>query len=108
MPQASSSALADIFGFEGTRAIGEPTRLKIQFTHPSHELSRRDYVNKMATFVTQVPHDPMRSLRPEPPRRTYGVVTAFAHLSGNRDESTYEIVLESRLALLRNTPKVRW
>jgi type VI secretion system secreted protein VgrG len=107
MPQARSSALADIFAFEGTRAIGEPTKYVIQFTHPQHNLSRAEYLNRGATFVTQPPPRDRWS-QPEPARRVQGVITGFALLSGNRDQSTYEVVLESRLALLRNGPKCRF
>lgn len=108
MPQEPSSVFADIFSVEGTRAIGEPTHIRIRFTHPSPALTRLDYVGKMAKFLIQPPHDPNRSLEPEKARGMHGIVTGFTHLSTNRDESSYELVLESRLALLRNAPKVRW
>jgi type VI secretion system secreted protein VgrG len=108
IPAAPSCALADIFSFEGERAIGEPTRYVIRFTHPQHDLSRTEYLNKIAAFVTQPPDDPWGTLEPEPERRVQGVITHFAHLRASRDESTYEVVLESRLALLRNAPKCRF
>jgi hypothetical protein len=77
MPQACSAALADIFSFEGTRAVGEPTRYTIQFTHPSHGLSRGEYLNRPAAFVIQPPaRGPWSS--PEPARRVRGVITGFA------------------------------
>ncbi|WP_086971148.1 type VI secretion system Vgr family protein [Caballeronia glebae] len=108
MPQEPSSVFADIFSVEGTRAIGEPTHVKLRFTHPSHALTRLDYVGKMAKFLIQPPHEPSRGIKPEQPRGIHGIITGFTHLSSNRDESFYELVLESRLALLRNAPKVRW
>ncbi len=37
-----------------------------------------------------------------------GVITGFAQLASSREETTYEVVLESRLALLRNAPKCRF
>lgn len=37
-----------------------------------------------------------------------GVVTGFALKATNRDQSLYEIVLESRLALLRQAPNCRF
>lgn len=109
MPGAPSSMLADIFAFDGTRGIGEPTKYTITFTHPSHSLSREEYVGKMANFVIQ-PRPPTQYgfTKVEPPAEVKGIVTSFAWIGSSRDQSTYEIVLESRLALLRNTPKVRF
>jgi type VI secretion system secreted protein VgrG len=106
IPQASSAAQADVFSFDGERAIGEPTCYVIRFTHPRHDLSRSEYLNKLATFIIQPPQAQWHE--PEAERRVYGVTTGFALLSSNRDESTYEIVLESRMALLRNNPKCRF
>ncbi|WP_233835919.1 type VI secretion system Vgr family protein [Paraburkholderia sp. ZP32-5] len=107
MRQTPSAALADIFSFTGSRGICEPTRYTIQFTHPQHDLSRTDYVNQSAAFVTQPPPATQWS-PPEEPRRVPGVITAFAHLSDSRDQAVYEVVLESRLALLRNSPRCRF
>ena len=41
-------------------------------------------------------------------RKIQGVITGFNQLASNRDQTTYEVILESRLALLRNTPKCRF
>lgn len=104
---APAAALADIFEFEGTRGIGEPTKYTIQFTHPRHDLSRGEFLNRIGAFTIQPPPRD-RWNQPESARHVQGVVTAFALKATNRDESLYEIVLESRLALLRNTPKCRF
>ena len=53
MPWAHSPALADIFAFEGMRAIGEPIKYASRFTHPQHDLSRTEYLKRPAAFVTQ-------------------------------------------------------
>ena len=108
MPQASGAELADIFAFEGERAIGEPGLYAIRFTHPQPDLSRTDYLNKPAAFVIQPPFNPLTTLKPEAERRVQGVITSFSQRGSSRDETTYEVVLESRLALLRNTPKCRF
>ncbi|WP_143749368.1 type VI secretion system Vgr family protein [Caballeronia arvi] len=109
MPQAASSALADIFELEGVEAIGEPTHYRIRFTHPSHALKREEYIGKMASFVTRIPSVTQYGIvKSEPERRVQGVVRSFSWVGSSREESTFEIVLESRLALLRNTPKVRF
>ncbi|WP_246270679.1 type VI secretion system Vgr family protein, partial [Paraburkholderia solisilvae] len=106
IPQARSSAQAGVFSFHGERAIGEPARYVIRFTHPRHDLSRDEYLNKPASFIIQPPHAPWGA--PEPERRVCGVTTGFALLGSSVDESTYEVVLESRMALLRHTPKCRF
>ncbi|WP_258365355.1 type VI secretion system Vgr family protein [Burkholderia pyrrocinia] len=104
---APAAALADIYEFDGERGIGEPTKYTIRFTHPRHDLSRGEFLNRMGAFVIQPPpHDQWS--RPEEARRVQGVVTGFALKATNRDQSLYEIVLESRLALLRNAPKCRF
>ncbi|MFX1738310.1 type VI secretion system Vgr family protein [Paraburkholderia sp. A1RI_3L] len=102
-----AAALADVYTFDGERGIGEPTKYTIQFTHPRHDLSRSDFLHRVGAFVIQPP--PVdRWSQPEEARRVQGVVTAFALKASNRDQSLYEIVLESRLALLRNAPKCRF
>lgn len=104
---APAAALADIYEFEGTRGIGEPTKYTIQFTHPRHDLSRSEFLNHIGALVIQPPPRERWS-QPESARRVQGVVTRFALKDTNRDQSLYEIVLESRLALLRNAPKCRF
>ena len=104
---APAAALADIYEFDGERGIGEPTRYTIQFTHPRPDLSRNEFLNRMGAFVVQPPPRSRWSQR-EAARRIQGVVTGFAQKGTNRDQSLYEVVLESRLALLRNAPKCRF
>jgi type VI secretion system secreted protein VgrG len=103
----ASSALADIYSFKGTRGMGGPTKYTIQFTHPQRDLPRSDYINKMATFVIQPPLVTSWS-EPEAARRVYGVITSFAQIASNHDQTRYEVTLESRLALLRNMPRTRF
>ena len=107
IPQAKSAALADIYAFEGTRGIGEPTKYTIQFTHPRPDLSRTEYLNRPCTFLIQPPPRDRWS-QPEAARPVYGMVTRFAQSNCNGDQSAYEIVLESRLALLRGTRRCRF
>ncbi|VWB04700.1 type VI secretion system Vgr family protein [Burkholderia lata] len=104
---APAATLADVYEFDGTRGIGEPTKYTIRFTHPRHDLSRSEFLNRMGAFVIQPPPQDQWS-QPEAALRVQGVVTGFALKAANRDQSLYEIVLESRLALLRNAPKCRF
>lgn len=108
MPQVPEAGRADIYCFNGRRAIGESTKYTIQFTHPNPNLSRSDFLNRMAAFVIQPPAFGSRySPKPEAARRVQGVITTFAQFPGSRDQTMYEVTLESRLALLRNTPRYR-
>jgi type VI secretion system secreted protein VgrG len=107
MPAAPSAALADIHAFDGTLGIGAPTRYTIAFTHPRHDLTRDEFLNRSCTFLIQPPPRDRWS-QPEPARRVYGMVTGFAQLAGSGDQSMYEIVLESRLGLLRGTRRCRF
>jgi type VI secretion system secreted protein VgrG len=108
MPQTRSADLANILEFEGERAIGESSRYVIRFTHPQPDLSHIDYLNRPATLVIQTPFNPLTMLAPEHERRVQGLVTGFSYLSSSRDETTYEVVLESRLSLLGNVLKCRF
>ncbi|MBB3257524.1 uncharacterized protein involved in type VI secretion and phage assembly [Paraburkholderia bannensis] len=107
IPSSPSAAQADIYAFTGTRGMGVPTKYVIQFTHPQRDLPRSDFIMKTAAFVIQPPRantwDP-----PEDARKVYGVITGFAQLAGNHDQTMYEVTLESRLALLRNMPRQRF
>ncbi|HTH61499.1 MAG TPA: contractile injection system protein, VgrG/Pvc8 family [Paraburkholderia sp.] len=107
VPLTESAALADIYSFTGTRGMGEPTKYVIQFTHPQRDLPRSGYINREASFVVQPPLASEWS-EPEAPRRIYGMITGFAQIASNHDETMYEVILESRLALLRNTPRTRF
>ncbi|MFP3276017.1 MAG: type VI secretion system tip protein VgrG, partial [Paraburkholderia sp.] len=101
------AALADIYSFKGTSGIGVPTKYTIEFTHPQRDLPRSGYLNRMATFVIQPPAA-TRWSKPEAARRVYGVITSFAQIASNHDQTMYEVTLESRLALLRNMPRTRF
>lgn len=102
-----AATLADIYEFEGAHGIGEPTKYTIRFTHPRHDLSRSEFLNRIGTLAIQPPPRDRWS-QPEDARCVQGVVTGFALKDTHRDQSLYEIVLESRLALLRQAPKCRF
>lgn len=107
MPQTATAAQADIYDIAGSSGIGQPPSYTTQFTHPAHDLSRGDYLNRPAALVIQPPLlDGWNAS--EAARRIYGVVTRFALLGSSQDESMYEIALESRLTLLRGTRRCRF
>ncbi|CAB4046721.1 hypothetical protein LMG9964_00352 [Paraburkholderia phenoliruptrix] len=87
--------------------MGVPTKYVMQFTHPQRDLPRDDYIGKMAAFAIQPPRA-QRWSESESARRIHGVITGFAQIASNHDQTMYEVTLESRLALLRNLPKIRF
>ncbi|EOL9000795.1 type VI secretion system Vgr family protein [Cronobacter sakazakii] len=80
----------DVLIFRGREALSEPFSWRIEFTTP-HTVQREDILMKYARFDMNG-------------RKTiYGVITRFAWLSTNADQSHYAVTLESRLALLSRT-----
>ena len=80
----------DVLIFRGREALSEPFSWRIEFTTP-HTVPREDALMKYARFD-------MNGLK-----TIYGVITRFAWLSTNADQSHYAVTLESRLALLSRT-----
>ncbi|ELY2589042.1 type VI secretion system Vgr family protein [Cronobacter sakazakii] len=80
----------DVLIFRGREALSEPFSWQIEFTTP-HTVQREDALMKYARFD-------MNGLK-----TIYGVITRFAWLSTNADQSHYAVTLESRLALLSRT-----
>ncbi len=107
IPSSGGAALANVYAFDGTRGMGEPTKYTIQFTHPQRDLSRTDFILKPASFVIQPP-PATRWHTPEDARRVQGVITGFSLVASNHEQTMYEVTLESRLALLRNSPRTRF
>ncbi|EOV9546882.1 type VI secretion system Vgr family protein [Cronobacter sakazakii] len=80
----------DVLIFRGREALSEPFSWRIEFTTP-RTVQREDILMKDAHFD-------MNGLK-----TIYGVITRFAWLSTNADQSHYAVTLESRLALLSRT-----
>ena len=108
VPGTASAPGFDVVEFTGVEETGAPTSCKITLTHAVADLSRADFLTKTATFFIRPPALAGVSLSAGPGRRFQGVITQFNQLSSSRDQTTYEIVLESRLALLRNVRRCRF
>ena len=108
VPRAPSAKALSVVRFDGVEAIGEARRFAITLTHPLPDLPRTDYLNRSAAFTIQPPGLPGLATLNSAGRKIQGVITGFNQLASNRDQTTYEVILESRLALLRNTPKCRF
>ncbi|WP_109483697.1 type VI secretion system Vgr family protein [Paraburkholderia sp. C35] len=91
VPGVASAAGLSVVSFEATAAMGAPTSIRIQFTHPE-KLGRQAYLNRDATFLIEPLSDT--------PRRFSGFIAAFSILNITKDFTRYEIVVKSHLARL--------
>ncbi|MDI2113950.1 type VI secretion system tip protein VgrG, partial [Commensalibacter nepenthis] len=91
------SSSIDIQSFHGTERLSEPFSYQIRFTSVDLNITPQDVLNCSAKFFFQDPSDL------EPQRRVYGVITAFSKISSSKDQTSYGVTLEPRLALLRKT-----
>jgi len=87
----------DVQSFEGVETLSEPFSYQINFTSIDPTITPQDVLNCPAKFFFQSPTDL------EPQRRVYGVITGFANHGSSKDQTTYSVTLEPRLALLRKT-----
>lgn len=87
----------DVQSFEGVETLSEPFSYQINFTSIDPTITPQDVLNCPAKFFFQAPSDL------EPQRRVYGVITGFANHGSSKDQTTYSVILEPRLALLRKT-----
>jgi len=90
-----SPVTPDVLRFRGREALSEPFRWEIEFTTPQANLPPEQVLMKYASFR-------MRS-----GRSVHGIVTRLEWLSANADQSHYQVVLNSRLALLEHTRQCR-
>ncbi|AIY40550.1 VgrG protein [Collimonas arenae] len=107
VPRAGVSGKAfSVVSFDGVEELGEPNRFVIRLTHPQSDLPRSSFVGMPATFTITPPALPgVPALGTG--RKTQGVITGFQQLDSNPDVATYEVVLESRIAQLRNVTRCR-
>jgi len=108
VPGTASAPGLDVVEFNGVEEAGVPTYCKIKLTHALADLPRADFLTKPATFSIRPPTLAGVRLPAGPGRRVQGVITELNQLSSSRDQTIYEIVLESRLALLRNVRRCRF
>ncbi|MFP3565136.1 type VI secretion system Vgr family protein [Paraburkholderia sp. SIMBA_030] len=108
VPGAASAPGFDVVEFRSVEETGAPTSCRITLTHAVADLPRADFLTKTATFSIRPPTLAGVPLPAGPGRRFQGVITQFNQLSSSRDQTTYEVVLESRLALLRNVRRCRF
>jgi len=92
---SDSPVKPDVLRFRGREALSEPFRWEIEFTTPQANIPPEQVLMKYASFR-------MRS-----GRSVHGIITRLEWLSANADQSHYQVVLGSRLALLEHTRQCR-
>ncbi|WP_322060977.1 type VI secretion system tip protein VgrG [Paraburkholderia sp. J63] len=97
----------DVVDFDGVEEAGVPTRFRIKLTHRTADLPVDDILTKTAVFSIRPPTLAGVALPAGPGKQVQGVITGFNQLSSSKDETTYEVILESRIALLRNVKRCR-
>ncbi len=83
-----SAVTPDVLRFSGREALSEPFRWEIDFTTPQDNIAPQDVLMKYAT------------LRMRSGKAVHGIITRLEWISTTADQSHYQVVLSSRLALL--------
>ncbi|HBW41056.1 MAG TPA: type VI secretion system tip protein VgrG, partial [Leclercia adecarboxylata] len=92
---SDSPVKPDVLRFRGREALSAPFRWEIEFTTPQANIPPEQVLMKYASFR-------MRS-----GKVVHGIVTRLEWLSTTVDQSHYQVVLNSRLALLEHTRQCR-
>jgi len=90
-----SPVTPDVLRFRGREALSEPFSWTIDFTTPQADITPEQVLMKHATLH-------MRS-----GKAVHGIITRLAWIATTADQSHYQVVLSSRLALLRRTRQCR-
>ncbi|WP_296262542.1 type VI secretion system Vgr family protein [uncultured Enterobacter sp.] len=90
-----SPVTPDVLRFEGREAFSEPFRWEIDFTTPQANITPEQVLMKHAT------------LRMRSGKAVHGIITRLEWISTTADQSHYQVVLSSRLALLARTRQCR-
>ncbi|WP_265327755.1 contractile injection system protein, VgrG/Pvc8 family, partial [Enterobacter cloacae] len=90
-----SPVTPDVLKFTGHEALSESFRWTIDFTTPQNNLAPEQVLMKYAT------------LRMRSGKAVHGIITRLEWISTTADQSHYQVVLSSRLALLSRTRQCR-
>ncbi len=97
IPGADAAAELSVISFTATEAMGEPTGVRIELTHPL-QISRADFLNQDAVFSIVADDGTTRKFS--------GYIERFSVVQTTKDYVRYEIVLKShfgRLAAVTTT-----
>ncbi|MHA6673451.1 type VI secretion system Vgr family protein [Enterobacter mori] len=95
------TAALDVLALEGSEALSQPFRYRVEFTSADHAISREMMLLKAGSLTLQAPVDQGSGIKMQQTVRVIqGVVSGFERLSTSRDETRYALTLQPRLALL--------
>ncbi|WP_428943829.1 type VI secretion system Vgr family protein [Pantoea sp. FN060301] len=92
----------DVESFNAREALSECYRYDIVLTSPDQDIDPSVMLMADVTFIMQtLPETRLRmAIEPEVQRSVHGVITHFSRISASRDEATYTLSFQPRLALL--------
>ena len=106
--QLNDLTMLSIYSIDGHESLSEPWYYKITFTSTNKQIDINSILNQPASLTFHAP-DPIKQLiqlssltAPAQNRTIYGVITEFSMISVSKDEARYQVILNSRLALLAN------
>ena len=106
--QLNDLTMLSIYSIDGHESLNEPWYYKITFTSTNKQIDINSILNQPASLTFHAP-DPLKQLiqlssltAPAQNRTIYGVITEFSLISVSKDEARYQVILNSRLALLAN------
>jgi type VI secretion system secreted protein VgrG len=89
-----------VLRFSGEEALSTPWRYSIELTSATPDIPADILINTTAQLLFYPDGKPWEAVKP---RIMRGVITAFQQCERSADTTRYVVVLESRLALLRNS-----
>ena len=106
--QLDELTILSIYSINGQESLNEPWHYEITFTSTNKQIDISSILNQPALLTFHAP-DPIKQLvqvssltSPAQNRTIYGVITEFSLISVSKDEARYQVILNSRLALLAN------
>ena len=95
------TAALDVLALEGSEALSQPFRYRVEFTSADHAISKEMMLLKAGSLTLQAPVDQGFGIKMQQTVRVIqGVVSGFERLSTSKDETRYALTLQPRLALL--------
>lgn len=95
------TAALDVLALEGSEALSQPFRYRVEFTSTDHAISKEMMLLKACSLTLQAPVDQDFGIKMQQTVRVIqGVVSCFERLSTSKDETRYALTLQPRLALL--------
>ena len=106
--QLDELTMLSIYSINGQESLSEPWHYEITFTSTNKHIDINSILNQPASLTFHAPNSIKQLVQlssltsPAQNRTIYGVITEFSLISVSKDEARYQVILNSRLALLAN------